>query len=132
MAILDSQPKYDCTIQINLFKKRDRTFRMTIQNEDVGDITGSSLWMSVKEQMGDEDSESVIIKRNTEAGGSDSEAKVIDGENRIVEFYIVPSDTEDLSPGEYFADAVIMLPSGRKFQLADPFLFSLKQPITLT
>lgn len=132
MAILDSQPKYDCTIQINLFKKRDRTFRMTIQNEDVGDITGSSLWMSVKEQMEDEDSEAVIMKRNTEAGGSDSEAKVIDGENRIVEFYIVPSDTEDLDPGEYFADAAIMLPGGRKLQLVEPFLFSLKQPITLT
>ncbi len=132
MAILDSQPKYNCTIQINLFKKRDRTFRMTIQNDDVGDITGSFLWMAVKRQMDDDDSEAVIMKRNVEAGGSDSEAKVIDGENRIVEFYIEPSDTEDLKQGEYFADAVIKLPGGRKLQLVEPFLLSLKQPIALT
>lgn len=132
MAILDSQPKYNCTIQINLFKNRDRTFRMTIQNESIGDITGSFLWMAVKKNIEDSDIEAVILKRNTEAGGSDSEAKVIDGEDRIVEFYIVPSDTEDLDPGEYFADAVIKLPGGRKLQLVEPFLFSLKQPVAIT
>lgn len=132
MSIIDSQPSFDCSRQIDLFKKRDKTFRMTIQNEEVGDITGADLWMMVKADEDDADADALITKKSVNVGGSDDQAKVVDGPNRIVEFYIIPSDTEDMSPGEYVADAVIRLPSGRKLQLIDPFLISLKQPATLT
>lgn len=133
MAILDSQSKKMCNIQIEFYKNRDRTIRMTIQNNDLGDITGSSLWLAVKLYIDKLDSDALILKKSADIGGGDDEAKVVDGENRIVEFYIKPEDTVDLDPGEYFADAVIKLPGvgGRKLQLVDPFLISLKQPVTI-
>jgi len=124
----------DCVckqLNVMLYQARDRTLRLTITN-DIGDITGSKLWMSVKNTLDDADVDAVITKLSANNGGSDQQAKVVDGVNRIIEFYVVPDDTRDLDSGDYWWDAVIELPSGRRLQLVDPSRFDLQRVATLT
>lgn len=133
MADREYQPSCICAgADVEVHKKRDRTLRLTIKNSDVGDITGSKLWMSVKERIEQADIDAVITKKSLNNGGSDSQAKVIDGANRIVEFYILPADTVALHEGDYWWDAVIELPSGRRLQLVPPSRFTVVTPVTVT
>lgn len=132
MADLEYQPTCVCSEGVTIYKGRDRTLRATITT-DVGDITGAKLWFSVKKEVSDADTDAVIIKKSANNSGSDAQAKVVDGPNRIVEFYITPTDTSALDHGNYSADAVIELPSSAKrYQLLENFEFRLRQPVTLT
>ncbi len=131
MADLQYQPTCVCAEGVTIYKGRHRTLRVTIST-DVGDITGSKLWFSVKKEITDEDDDAVIIKKSANNGGSDLQAKIIDGPNRIIEFYIIPTDTATLDHGNYNADAVIEIVSGAKrYQLLENFEFRLRQPVTL-
>lgn len=127
------QPECVCSDVINLYKNRDRTVRITITNEDVGDITNALIWFSVKKLITDTDEDAIIWKVSAGIpGGDDTQAKVVDGPNRVIEIYILPEDTVDVSAGGYVSDAVIQLPvSGRKLQLKNPFRFNIVQPATL-
>jgi len=132
MADRQFQPDCVCKqLDVTLYQARDRTMRLTITN-DIGDITGSKLWMSVKRSLDDADTDAVITKLSANNGGSDDQCKVVDGVNRIIEFYIVPDDTRDLDYGDYWWDAVIELPDGRRLQLVDPSRFDLQRVATLT
>ena len=106
------QPDCVCRqLEVSLYQARNRTIRLTIST-DIGDITDSKLWMSVKKALTDADTDALITKLSANNGGSDSQARVVDGVNRIIEFYIVPDDTRLLDAGDYWWDAVIELPSG--------------------
>lgn len=132
MADLEYQPTCVCSEGVTIYKGRHRTLRVTITT-DVGDITNAKLWFSVKKEVSDADTDAVIIKKSANNGGSDAQAKVVDGANRIIEFYIEPTDTSALDHGNYNADAVIELPSSAKrYQLLENFEFRLRQPVTLT
>jgi len=95
------QPECVCSkAEVDIYRMRDRTLQVTITT-DVGDITDSLLWLTVKRELGDVDADAVITKLSANNGGSDSQAKVTDGINRIIEFYIDRTDTEDLNAGNY-------------------------------
>ena len=72
---------------IRVYRNRDLTVRVTIQNTSVGDISGAKLWLTVKSDKTDDDDDAEIYLRNTAAGGGPTEAEIIDGPNRIVAFY---------------------------------------------
>ena len=132
MTDLQYQPTCVCSEGVTIYKGRHRTLRVTITT-DLGDITGAKLWFSVKRQLEDADIAAVIVKKSLNNGGSNAQAIVVDGINRIVEFYVLPTDTATLDHGNYNADAVIELPSSAKrYQLLDNFEFRLRQPVTLT
>lgn len=116
---------------IEIFQKRDKTIRISIIT-DVGDITNAKLWLFVKTKTSDLDEEAVITKKSLNNGGADTDAIVVDGPNRIIDFFIVETDTESLEPMKYNYDAVIELPGGDKVQLIPPSEFKIKQPVTLT
>lgn len=116
---------------VETFQKRSLAIRVLIST-DVGDITASKLWLLVKKKASDLDLAAVITKKSLNNGGSDSEAIVVDGPNRIIDFFIVEADTESLEPAKYNYDAVIQFPSGDKTQLVPPSQFLVKQPVTLT
>lgn len=141
MADLDYQPTCVCQGDIELYQKRHRTITLEIEdaNNELGDITGSLLWFSVKQDPEADDTDALISKKSANNGGADSQAMVITatGTVKVVEFYIVPDDTDPLVnqaalPGDYFCDAVIQLPSGRRLQLLDPTRFTIMRPTTVT
>jgi len=135
-----------CDSKVKIEKNRDKTLKLKIAG--LGDITGSLIWFSVKEDKDDLDSEAVITKKNAAAGGSDTEAKVVEGYIKetdetsqfynqyigIIEIYLVPADTVDLEEGNYFYDVVMQIGggAGRKLQVMPPSGFQIRQPVTIT
>lgn len=125
------QPDCVCDETVKLYKNRTRTLELTIVT-DLGDITGALIWFSIKKVITDEDVDALVTKLSDGIpGGSDAQAKVVDGPNRVIEIYLDPADTVDISAGSYVSDAVIQLLSGEKYQLKEPFRFALEQPVTL-
>jgi hypothetical protein len=137
----DYQPDCICSGDVELYQKRNRTIQLEIEDPDdeLGDLTGSLLWFSVKDDADDEDTEALITKKSDNNGGSDAQMKLITatGVLKLVEVYIVPDDTDPsvntgATPGDYTCDAVIQLPSGRRLQLLDPSRFTIMRPTTVT
>ena len=121
-----------CTQNIEIEKNRDKTIKVTLEaNGSAFDITGAKVWFSVKEELGDADVDALITKKNAEAGGDDTQAKVTDGTGGILEIYIDPADTETLDAGDYWFDVVIETTAPRKLQAVSPSRFSVRQPVTL-
>lgn len=120
-----------CSISdiITIFKNRNKTIRATITGP--GDLTGALIWFTIKNQVTDSDNDAVLLKRSSNNGGSDSEAMVTDGPNGIIEIYISPADTVNLSEAEYWFDIVIETASGIKMQAVDPRIMKIKQPVTV-
>lgn len=136
-----------CDSKVKIDKNRDKTLKLKIYG--LGDISGSLIWCSVKEDRDEDDSEAVIVKKSSGiVGGGDEQAKVVEGYIKdtdetsqfydkmigIVEIYLVPADTVDLEEGNYFYDVVMQVGggSGRKLQIMDASGFQIKQPVTLT
>jgi len=117
---------------VEIDKMRNRTIRVTINTTTIGDITGSKLWLSVKERIEQDDADAEITKKSLNNGGADAQAMIVDGPNRIVEFYILPADTESLTEGDYWWDAVIEFASGTRLQLVPPSRFTVSTPVTIT
>lgn len=141
MADLDYQPTCVCQGDIELYQKRHRTITLEIDDADneLGDITGSLLWFSVKADEESDDTDALISKKSANNGGSDAQAKIITatGTLKVIEYYIVPDDTDPALnttalPGDYACDAVIQLPSGRRLQLLNPTRFTILRPTTVT
>jgi len=122
-----------CSQDIDVEKKRDKTVRVTLTTNSAAlDITGASIWFSVKSHLDDDDTDALITKKNLAAGGDDSQARVIDGAGGILEIYILPADTESFDAGDYWYDVVVETTVPRKLQAVAPSRFSVRQPVTLT
>lgn len=115
-----------------IFRNRDKTLRLKIGETAVGDITGSKLWLTVKADIDDTDANAIIYLRNTEAGGDDTEAEILDGPNRELAFHFDKEDTYSQTAKSYLTDAAIELPSGKRYQLLIPRRFIIKEPVTKT
>jgi len=103
--------------RIKMFLRDDRTLSLSINNSDNTpvDLTGAKLYFTVKQKMTDPDSSSIFQKKNTAAGGSDAEIKVIDAPGGSAEIYIIPSDTETTDPGNYMWDVQAVLANGKTY-----------------
>lgn len=96
----------------------NRTIPFTVYdaNDALVDITGSSVWFTVKELYADTDSAAKITKKNTAAGGGDSQIALTDPTNGEGEIYLIPSDTTSLDANEeYIYDLQVKLPSGKTY-----------------
>ena len=67
-------------------------------NDVAFDLTGFKVTFSV----GGADSDIVFARKNTEAGGSETEIDIIDAVGGILRVYIVPENTADMTPGQEF------------------------------
>ena len=90
---------------VEIYRGDNRTFKVTVKDGDGNavNITGASIIFSVKEKIGDTGYN--FQKKNTAAGGGDSQIKITDAVNGIYEVYIVPTDTQTLDIGNYEYDS---------------------------
>lgn len=123
--------------RIDMFIRDDRTLSLSVlRKRENGtqapeDITGAKIWMTVKERTSDTDDQALIRKRNTAAGGSDSQIKIIDAPGGKAEIYLVPDDSTALNPGTYIYDVQITLASGKTYTITrDKITF--KEDVTKT
>lgn len=103
--------------RIQMYLRDDRTLSLVVNdhNDVPVDLTGAKITFTVKSKMSDPDDQSVFQKKNSAAGGSDSEIKVLDPAGGSAEIYIVPVDTESVDPGNYMWDVQITLANGKTY-----------------
>lgn len=106
--------------RVTTFLRDDRTLEVSANYEHDGsvvDLTGAKIWFTVKDRTSDEDSEAHIMKRNTAAGGSDSEILVTNPTGGALEVYLVPADSTDMNPGTYQYDVQVILANGKTYTI---------------
>ena len=128
MTDLDFQPDCVCEQRITLNKGRSRTLQFTLST--VVDLTNVKLKMTVKKEVDDDDDDAVITLASDNNGGSDSQAKVTDLVERVIEFYLVPANTLSVDYGDYWIDAALQLSGGGDYQLMENSTLILTQPVT--
>ena len=82
-------------------------FECEITDEDDNPVplTSTKIWFTVRKSYSDEDF--LIQKKNSLAGGSDSEVLVTDEPNGLCEIYFLPADTKELVADTYVYDVQI-------------------------
>ena len=121
------------TNKVVMFIQDDRTLSLTVHQENGGptNITDAKMWFTIKNRTTDPDSAALIQKKNTAAGGDDSQIHFTDPVNGCAEIYIVPEDTEDTNPGIYVFDVQVTLANGKTYTIArDKITF--KEDVTKT
>ena len=101
--------KLSSTNKLEMNKGDNEKFKIIIVYDDDPtdpvDLTGCKIWFSVKKNYTDTSYE--LQRRNDLAGGSDSEILITDAVNGECEAYIVPDNTEDMTPSIYVYDVQI-------------------------
>lgn len=112
--------------KIVMFLGNSETFELEVtdENDAVVPITDAEIIFSVK---ADFDDESYIFQRkNSFAGGNDSQIKITDGANGLAEIYLVPENTADLPAGTYVYDVWVKLTTGEEKTVVQNRLFLLE------
>jgi hypothetical protein len=107
----------------NLIKiKRNTTdiIDLTLLDDDNNphDLTGFEVTFYVKDDPSKPDTQAVITKKNTLAGGSDLQITVLDAVNGEIRVFILPDDTKNLN-GNIFAYSVFIKSAPEQYY---PFL----------
>jgi hypothetical protein len=113
------------TNHVKMFLRDDRTLTVTANYKDEEgnitgpvDLNGAKIWMTVKQRSGDPDDQALFMKRNTAAGGSDDEIKILTPTtNGQAEIYIIPADTEEMDPGTYQYDIQVKLSNNKTYTI---------------
>lgn len=115
---------------ISVYEGRSKTlmFSLSTPGGIPFDLAGVGVWFGVKEGVSSE--ESVVLKRNALAGGSDSEIAISDPASGVLRVYILPSDTVDRGGEKYVYDLVIRDSSGNVFEAVPPSEFSVSHTVT--
>lgn len=120
--------------KITMFLRDNRTLALTVNDEDRTpvDLDDCKLWFTVKQRTSDPDANALIMKKNTAAGGVDTQIKVLtpttDGK---AEVYLVPEDTDNINPGVYVYDVQVTLANGKTYTITrDQIVF--KEDVTKT
>lgn len=118
--------------KISMYLRDDRTLALTVNDEDRApvDLTGCKLWFTVKQRTSDTDANALIMKKNTAAGGGDTQIKVLTPpEDGKAEVYLVPTDTDLINPGVYVYDVQVTLANGKTYTITrDQIVF--KEDVT--
>lgn len=96
--------------EIKMYRGNDKTINLVVKrNNNLYDISSCVITMYIKQDRSHNDSDAIITKEGT----------IVDAENGQVEFYLVPSDTEeedrledDVSYPVYFK---LVTPLGKKY-----------------
>lgn len=106
----------------------DRRITITRTSDGAGvDLTTAEVRMSVKKNA--TDSNYYFQRKNTAAGGGDTEIEMTDPTNGICLLKIVPANTQDMPAGNYVFDVeIIHSVYGTKTPIKDNFI--LKEDVT--
>lgn len=103
--------------RIQMYLRDDRTLSLTVNDHDDNavDLTGAKIIFTVKSKMSDPDDKALFQKKNSLAGGDDSEIKILNPSGGSAEIYIVPTDTDNVDPGNYMWDVQVTLANGKTY-----------------
>lgn len=106
--------------EIKMYRGNDKTVNLIVKrNDELYDISSCVITMYIKQDKNHRDSDAIITKEGT----------IVDAENGQVEFYLVPSDTEEEDRLEddvsYPVDFELVTPLGKKYTVSRTW-FTLK------
>lgn len=96
---------------ISLYRGNDKTLQLTVKTVDDAayGLTDCVVKMYIKKRIEDSDSEAIITKTGT----------ITDATNGVVEFYLIPDDTNDVTELEdgipYPVDFEVTAADGKKY-----------------
>jgi len=93
--------KFDMVIGDN------ETLEVEITDEDdvAIPLASTKIWFTIRKNYTDEDF--IVQKKNSLAGGGDTEIKITDGSGGVCEIYLLPADTKELLADFYVYDVQI-------------------------
>jgi hypothetical protein len=91
-------------------------FVAKMSDETLLDLTAAKLYCSVK-RWTQAPGPGVLYKKNLAAGGTEAQARVVDGYSGKASVYLLPADTVSLGEGEYVFDAVAETPAGDRYTI---------------
>lgn len=124
-----SSANIDNKIVIYIGNSEEFELEVTDEDDVAVPIVDAEIIFSVKEDFTDEGY--IFQRKNSFAGGDDTEIKITDGGNGIAEIYLVPDNTKDLMAGTYVYDVWVKLTSGLEKTVVQNRLFledSVKKP----
>ena len=124
-----SSANIDNKIVIYIGNSEEFDLEVTDEDDVAVPIVDAEIIFSVKEDFTDEGY--IFQRKNSFAGGDDTEIKITDGGNGIAEIYLVPDNTKDLMAGTYVYDVWVKLTSGLEKTVVQNRLFledSVKKP----
>lgn len=103
--------------RIQMYLRDDRTLSLVVNdhNDVPVDLTGAKLTFTVKSKMSDPDTQAILQKKNSAAGGGDTEIKILNAAGGSAEIYIVPLDTDTTNPGNYMWDVQVTLANDKTY-----------------
>ncbi len=109
---------------LEIYRGDDKTWNLTFRDStgDSIDITGSTVWLTVKSSISDPDESALIQKQVT------THSNPTQGETQIS---LLPVDTSDVSVGRYEYDMQLIESSG-KITTFMRGVFSISQDITIS
>jgi len=115
----EGSPMNDGGNRIVMFLRDDRTLAVSANYQGGGaaNLTGAKLWFTVKNKASDADADALIVKKNALAGGSDTDIKITDPVGGAAEVYLVPDDTDLVTPGIYSYDVQVMLANEKTYTI---------------
>lgn len=121
-------------MSVTITKGANKSFLLTVVDENgaAADLAGAKIWVTVKHRQSD--AVPVISKRNTAAGGGDTEV-VVSSPSTLGKATVlfVPTDTSPLSNLQaYEIDAWVELATGKRYQVVAPEAFTIDPTITTT
>ncbi len=114
---------------IEVFKGQSKTWLLSVKEDPGGgpaDLTGAKLYFTVRKTL---DAVAAVIEKTSDVITEiEILAPEIDGQARV---FLSPSDTNNLTIGDYVYDMWLELASGRRYPIIDPSPFIIKQPVTI-
>jgi len=89
----------------DFYRGDTQVYRLILKKEDGTpvDLTGSSVWFTIKRNVKDLDTEAIVQKKVDNH---------VDPSNGITEIKLEPSDTNTATPGQYVYDFQLVKPNG--------------------
>jgi len=108
--------------------KRNELFNIVFYVYDIdgdpADLTDFKVWFYLFNEHGQDESEAVIVKRNTEAGGNPLQISMTDLEGKC-SVIIAPSDTINLDGNQFYYTLKIQGASTPELEILYPYKFEL-------
>lgn len=110
-----------------IYQGNHKTLQLTITGT-TDDISGWTIYFTVKRNESDPDSEALIAKSTADA----AEIKVTDGPNQQAEIYLLPDDTRELAAGTYSYDVKVVTDAGNEYTVVGPSDFTVSKAVKRT
>ena len=115
------------TVTMSLYD--DRTLEVVVNSAADSipvDLTGAAIWFTVKQQTSDTDDAAQVQKKNTLAGGDDTQIEIASpATDGMFSVYLVPSDTELVTAGSYMYGIRITLSNNKTYTVVrGQFIFT--------